>query len=344
MPRELIRLEAQQLQTTLGLPPPSEILIFAFGKTETRNGVYVYDEQSAELIRKAEAGKRRQPWIDYEHQSLEKPAVEAPAAALFDLDFRPDGLYAVNIRWRPRAEKQISGGEYLFYSPAFYAETETGRVVELINIGLTNDPAIKDMRPMVAARAVVPTEETAMSKTVFVALTGRDDADEAAALAAAMALTDLRKEIITLTGKQSMSEALGVLHANSVAAAEVVKLSAEVEQLRGAQRQVEVDKLVDDASRAGKVPPAKVEALKALGKRDLVALRETIELLPVMPGQGQSPRPAPASKTGVVVVELSASDREAAKLLGVKPDALKAHKAKWLEESHDEPASPGGEG
>ena len=217
--------------------------------------------------------------------------------------------YGLSNPLAPARQRQISGGEYLFYSPAFYAESESNRVVELINIGLTNDPATKDMRPLVAARAVISTERDTMSKTVFVALTGRDDADEAAALSAAMALTDLRKEIFTLTGKQSFSEALGVLHANSVAAAEVVKLSAEIDQLRGAQRKIEIDKLVDEASRAGKVPPTKVEALKALGSRDIEALRATIDLLPTMPGQAPSPKPAPASDSSVVVVELSAGDR-----------------------------------
>ena len=43
---ELIRLEAQQLQAVLGSPPPSEILIFAMGRTETREGTFLYDEKA----------------------------------------------------------------------------------------------------------------------------------------------------------------------------------------------------------------------------------------------------------------------------------------------------------
>jgi phage I-like protein len=74
----------------------------------------------------------------------------APNAGNFDLELRPDGLWATNIHWTPRAEGYLRAGEYLYFSPAF-AHDADGRVTRLVNIALTNLPATFGQEPLVAA-------------------------------------------------------------------------------------------------------------------------------------------------------------------------------------------------
>ena len=103
--------------------------------------------------------------FDYAHARPHALDVEDPdpqhqkAAGWFDLEVREtdDGpeLWAVNIEWTPAAYKAIEDKEWGYFSPWCMAEVETGRVVELRNIALTNDPAMLGIEPLVADRRSV---------------------------------------------------------------------------------------------------------------------------------------------------------------------------------------------
>jgi phage I-like protein len=83
--------------------------------------------------------------IDYEHQTLhkEKNGQPAPAAGWFkSLDMRADGLYVVDARWTAAAKRMIQDGEYRFVSPVFRFDRNTGDVLSLESLALTNDPAL----------------------------------------------------------------------------------------------------------------------------------------------------------------------------------------------------------
>lgn len=160
-----MQLSVHKATLELGLSPPAEFRIFQYGVNKSSRGDFLFNEASAASVLKAQADKGNKLSVDYEHQALATPPVEAPAAAWFDLELRADGLYAVGVKWTQRASGQITAGEYNFFSPAFSVEYEGDmpRVSELINVALTNLPAMKQLQPLIAARVVpyasYPTKE-----------------------------------------------------------------------------------------------------------------------------------------------------------------------------------------
>lgn len=133
-----------------GGEPPREFRIFPFGRVETTKGVFLFDQEAARRVMRAWRDYGNRLSIDYEHQALEPVANgPVPAAGWFDLEVREDGLWAVSVEWTPRAAELLRNREYRYFSPAFYVDEE-GRIVELINLALTNLPATKRMEPLVA--------------------------------------------------------------------------------------------------------------------------------------------------------------------------------------------------
>lgn len=139
------------LRIPLGGDAPQEVRLFKFGKNETTQGVFLFDEISAASVMAADSDYGNERSADYEHQALFSPPVEAPASAWYTLTLRDDGLYAVGIRWTERARRMIEAGEYRYISPAFMVDTETNRVMEYINFALTNLPATKNMEALLRA-------------------------------------------------------------------------------------------------------------------------------------------------------------------------------------------------
>lgn len=86
--------------------------------------------------------------IDYEHQSLN--GGKAPAAGwIKDLEVREDGLWA-QVEWTGQAEEYLRRREYRYFSPVLRLDPATRRPQELMNMALTNVPAIQGISPLVA--------------------------------------------------------------------------------------------------------------------------------------------------------------------------------------------------
>ena len=86
--------------------------------------------------------------IDYEHQSLK--GGQAPAAGwIKDLEAREDGLWA-QVEWTSKAGKYLKQREYRYFSPVLRIDPESRRPQELMNMALTNVPAIQGLSPLVA--------------------------------------------------------------------------------------------------------------------------------------------------------------------------------------------------
>ena len=86
--------------------------------------------------------------IDYEHQSLK--GGQAPAAGwIKDLEAREDGLWA-QVEWTDKAGKYLKQREYRYFSPVLRIDPESRRPQELMNVALTNVPAIQGLSPLVA--------------------------------------------------------------------------------------------------------------------------------------------------------------------------------------------------
>lgn len=97
--------------------------------------------------------------IDYEHQTLNSAenGQPAPAAAWFKgkaLVWREGfGLFATQVNWTGNAASMIAAKEYRYLSPVFSYNKQTGEVLELHHVGLTNFPALDGMSSLPALAA-----------------------------------------------------------------------------------------------------------------------------------------------------------------------------------------------
>lgn len=94
-----------------------------------------------------DAAQRRQSdyVIDYEHQTMlsNTNGKPAPAAGWFkQLAWRDDGLYVIDARWTVAAKTMLDAEQYRYVSPVFTFDTKTFEITELVNIALTNEPAL----------------------------------------------------------------------------------------------------------------------------------------------------------------------------------------------------------
>jgi phage I-like protein len=132
---------------------PSELRLFQYGVNDYSDGDKIlFDEEAAKSIMARYSERGVDLMADYEHQSLQRPPIEAPASAKkFVPQVRNGDLMATDIRWTDRAKSMIAAGEYRYYSIAAKIDPKTGRAVELINFALTNNPAAIGIAPLKAA-------------------------------------------------------------------------------------------------------------------------------------------------------------------------------------------------
>lgn len=140
---------------------PTEILILPAGTYTTDDGTFVTSEKVLKAVL-AEWKKRGLALpIDYEHQTVSDPPVQAPAAGLITkLELRKEGIVGTAIKWTATAKKYLSAAdgeaaEYNFHSPVFWFDKKTREVTRLHSVALTNVPKShnqKELRAQIAAR------------------------------------------------------------------------------------------------------------------------------------------------------------------------------------------------
>jgi phage I-like protein len=241
--------------------PPSEFRIFAFGKTNTSKGAYVLDGDSAAAVMSAAAEYGNRLTLDYEHMALSEPPQPAPAAGSFVLELRADGLWATDVKWTARASAMLSAREYLYFSPAFTVDEE-GRPSRLLNVALTNLPATHAMTPLVAAN-----QKESPMKGVLTALSLKDGATEAEAIAAVARLSEDRAAVCALTGKDSYSDAIGVLNGWKISAGQVDELKAQIAKLSADKAAAQMAAMLDAAVGDGRLLPSQRAEMEALGNK-----------------------------------------------------------------------------
>jgi phage I-like protein len=133
--------------------PPTEFLIWEFGPVSTTKGDFLFDTEAAASVMAAWSDYGNRLTFDYEHKAVDpdrRPG-DGKAAGSSLLELRSDGLWTTDVRWTAMAATGLTAGEWLYFSPYFVSDEKTGRILELINIALTNVPATKGMTPLVAA-------------------------------------------------------------------------------------------------------------------------------------------------------------------------------------------------
>ena len=138
----------------IGPTAPTEILLFAAGLTTTTKGPVVYDVEAGVMVLEAfqRRGLDRIP-IDIAHGMLEHGGTTEQHKAFGWFKLRADetGLYATDIEWTDEGRALVESRAFRFFSPVILHD-QASRVVEVINLALTNLPATNNQRPLVAER------------------------------------------------------------------------------------------------------------------------------------------------------------------------------------------------
>lgn len=240
--------------------------------------------------------------IDYEHQTLltTNNGQPAPAAAWFSkLEWRESGLYAIDVEWTQRATDMIEGGEYKYISPVFTYDKKTGAITSVLNAALTNNPALDGMDAVAAnqflqldnlevmnmslleqLRWMLNLAVTATEEEVISGLQKAIDQIKAAATSAASAPGF---DIVALIKSQADQIAnLTVAAANPdpakfVAVAAMKSIQDELTALKAKELDREINEVVQESLRAGKLLPAQEEWARSLGNKDLAFLRSFVD-------------------------------------------------------------------
>ncbi|EGI5078607.1 hypothetical protein AH866_26350, partial [Salmonella enterica subsp. enterica serovar Infantis] len=287
---------------------------------------WVMNAACAQRLIAAAASKKVDYSFDYEHQTLRavtngKPA---PASAWFkSLEWvEGDGLYAVDVDWTAAASQMIAAREYRYLSPMFDYHPVTGEVGQLINVALTNLPALEELDEGVIAAA----SRLAATSSTFPEESSMDEEQIAYLLSqlrwilnlpetstAADIKTELEKIITAISGGKELAatnvDLLALINAGTDKDARIAEQAAQIADLSqrvydpakfvpvAALSQVqeqyaqtitesgsqEVEQLITAALSDRRLLPGELETwARDLGQKDPVALKAYLEKAPPM--------------------------------------------------------------
>ena len=351
-----------------GLPAGFNVHVLPEGRFQARDGRpgnirgskarhFVLDKPAA--LAMVEKIKTRQSAmvVDYEHQSEYSRNNGAPAPAA---GWVKDAMYLegsgiwLSVEWTEKAKAMIAADEYRYISPVMLFNLNSGQITELINLALTNNPALDGLQAVLASfqpayagfyylpsysglmtekegfnivngdKPQTNNEGKAMEellKQLRAALGLGEDADQAGILAAIKALQQKGEGLSFDASKFAPVEALAALqNANGSLQQELAALRAQVS---GSQLAAQVDAALADGRL---LPPMKEWALK-LGQENPEALSAYLKAaVPVAALTGKQTDGQP-SKQGKAA--LSSEDRYVMEHLGIsEEDFLKTKEAK----------------
>ena len=263
-------------------------------------------ESLADMV-KAFAARGTDLVIDYEHQSLS--GGQAPAAGwIKDLEVREDGLWA-QVEWTSQAEGYLKQREYRYFSPVLRLDPATRRPQELMNVALTNIPAIQGINPVVAkwggealtaltsqakpeAEAVEATgapetedREVCKEKTRWVEelrsrLELEPEAPESALWQRSAELFQDLAQDLGLPAEAPLSQVRGELEALKAGNAQVAALQEELAVLKNRLTEETSIRAVEEAIFAGKISPAQKDWALSYCRQDPDNFRTYVDQAP----------------------------------------------------------------
>jgi phage I-like protein len=305
--------------------------------------------------------------VDYEHQSLlsaqnGKPVVAAGWIGPQTLEWREPpaahpGLFAISPKWTAAASAHIAADEIRYVSPVFSYDAKTGEVLDILNVALTNNPAIDGMQAVtVAATSLLASVSTNLQEPsmeideLLEQLRWLFNLPTLATIEQIAAELDKAKALINSnTADAAATSLLDVLSAKN---AEIAALSAQVgtaaavdptqyapiavvNELRGQLAALSigaiddrVEKLIEQGVADGRIigEPAKAW-LTNMGKKDLAALSsyldsvQPIAALTSMQTGGKKPVGDSQEHSGLTADELAVCSS-----MGIDPDEFKKTK------------------
>jgi phage I-like protein len=309
----------------------SEIQVFPSGDFSVPHGAmrgsgpWKLDQAAASALISKVAKRKTALVVDYEHQSLMAATngMPAPAAGWIEssaLRWDDAGMFAA-ARWTERAKQMIESGEYAYISPVFTYDEKTGTPTDLLNVALTNNPAIDGMQPVLLAAASrfhqPVTEDRTMHPDVIELLGVAEDADAAAITAACSALKD------KITKADEAIAAATTTSPDPAKFAPVAALTAlqdQVAALQSALTKREIDDLITPALADGRLNANLESWARDLGAKDTAALKAFLDKAqPIAALSGSQTGGKPPTTTDDPV--LTDSDLAICSALGISREA-----------------------
>jgi phage I-like protein len=268
-------MERQLTLTWKGQELPEWIRVLPLGRVELADErpPFEVDQESLGALVAAFQSRGVDLVVDYEHQSL--TGERAPAAGwIKELRAEADGLWA-RVEWTPQAQEYLRNREYRYFSPVLKLDPESRKPVALLQVALTNVPAMKSLEPLVARYGWEAAREELAAR---LELQGEARDEE-------LWLTARRVwgELVALTGlgpEATVTELRTEIAALKAARSQVAALEAEVVTLREQVQEAAVSWEVEEALRAGKITPAQESWALEYCRRDLEGFRAFVAAQP----------------------------------------------------------------
>ncbi|EAB6033884.1 hypothetical protein FKH18_25195 [Salmonella enterica] len=323
---------ALSIELTASATPATRVRLLPAGEFRSNDGrpkecrTWVMNADCAKRLIAAAANKQIEYSFDYEHQALRtvQNGKPAPASAWFsELEWvEGDGLYATDVRWTAAATQMIASLEYRYVSPVFSYNAFTGEVMGLLNVALTNIPALEELDDGVivaasrlAAMSIIPDEESSMDEEQIAYLLSqlRWILNLPETSTAADIKTELEKIITAISGGQGTAAASVDLLAMLTAATDKdARIAEQEEKIAALSQQVydpakfvpiaalsqvqeqyaqtvtesgnqEVEQLITAALSDRRLLPGELETwARDLGQKDPAALKAYLEKAPPM--------------------------------------------------------------
>jgi len=284
---------------------PAEIQVIPYGYHKTPKGPFELDAPGAREVIDAFNSRQNDMVIDYEHQTMADPPVEAPAAGwIKQLINKGEGGVWAAIEWTEKAKQYIANREYKYVSPVWLKRISDNKVFRLINVGLTNQPNIDGMVPLInklGFEGNTNTKEATM-KNLWKLLGLSGDVTEEAAIAAVNTLIadlEAHKEKVAIVANKGVLDALGLAatatESEIVGTIEAMKQShtkiddvvKELSTLKAGLTQRDADGAVEMAMKEGKITPAQKDWALEYAKRDFEGFKVFVSKAPTVVIEGK---------------------------------------------------------
>lgn len=316
---------------------------------DTPNQVWRIDNENGRALAAllAEQTKEGEPLLfDYEHQTLNtaKNGQPAPASAFGEeYEWRDNKGLFVKPNFTAKAREHIKSGEYTKFSPVLHYNKQTGDVLSLHSVALTNKPALSGMQSAAALSddttlTTVTTKPQNSEKTMnenliwLLSVLGLKGGESIAACTeqlesdnASNALKALKAKVENAEQAEQKIAELTEKLANSgdsadlskfVPVATYNKVVEEMAALSESHKSVTVEQVIKDAQEKGKfIATAELNYLTNLGNQNIAALKENLNARPVLSALSGDKQTVEANTKG-------ASESDVAALTEVERDVM----------------------
>lgn len=207
---------------------------------------------------------------------------ESPAAGFVkEMALRNNEVWA-RVEWNTRGDEIIRRRDYRFVSPTYLVD-KSGKIAGIRSIALTNTPNL--YLPALNSQGSEEAKDMDLEKLAKILAT---DPTEISVTAALNALVAKRDELTAqLNAAQSEIPSIDKFMPRAdydAMAARATAAEAQLAEMKKAAHDAEVNSVLDEAKRAGKIVPATVEHYRAMCQSEagLGAFREFLKVTPAL--------------------------------------------------------------